>query len=139
MGEKVESGVICYVKGKVDRRGREPNIIVNKLQTVEEADKEYTTQIAIKFQNGLHTQQDMVRVRDILDRYPGNTEVVLLLDSYNKEMEKDRQRYVITTPAALRVSCSSHFKDELARVIGKSNFLLRSPTPNQNQRRPQMQ
>ncbi|MEZ6048439.1 MAG: DNA polymerase III subunit alpha [Planctomycetaceae bacterium] len=125
MGEKVEPEAIVYVKGKVDRRGREPNIVVNRLMTVEEADKEYTTQVAIKFQNGMHTRQDMVRVRDILDRYPGNTEVVLLLDSQNEEEE--RLRYVISTPAALRVTCSTKFRDELTAAIGQANFRMHAP------------
>ncbi|MCA9040764.1 MAG: DNA polymerase III subunit alpha, partial [Planctomycetaceae bacterium] len=125
MGEKVEPEAIVYVRGKVDRRSREPNIVVNRLLTVEEADKEYTTQVAIKFQNGLHTRQDMVRVRDILDRYPGNTDVVLLLDSQNEEEE--RMRYVISTPAALRVTCSTRFREELAEAIGQANFRMHAP------------
>src|SRR5690606_22310361 len=62
-GEKVQQDSIVVVKGRVDSRGREPNIIVNKLMTLAEAEKEFTKQVAIFFQRGLHSEDDMKRVR----------------------------------------------------------------------------
>ncbi|MFG0294365.1 MAG: DNA polymerase III subunit alpha [Maioricimonas sp. JB045] len=84
-GEKVVSDAIVIVKGRIDARGREPNLIVNKLLTLEEAEKTFTKQVAIKFRRGYHTEEDMRRVNDILSRHPGKTPVVLVLETWPEE------------------------------------------------------
>jgi DNA polymerase-3 subunit alpha len=81
-GEKIEPEAIVIVKGRIDARGREPNIICNKVMTLEEAEKEFTRQIALKFRNGYHTEADMQRVREILNRFPGKTPVVIIVETW---------------------------------------------------------
>ena len=80
-GEKIQPEAIVIVKGRTDARGREPNIIVNKVLTLDDAEKEFTRQIAIKFTQGLHDRDDMQRVQDILSRFPGKTPVVIVLET----------------------------------------------------------
>ncbi|MEZ6130726.1 MAG: DNA polymerase III subunit alpha [Planctomycetaceae bacterium] len=74
---------IVIIQGKVDRRQREPNIVVNRMLTLDQADKEFTSQVAIKFDRALHTLDDVESVRRILSRYPGSTDVVLVVDSFD--------------------------------------------------------
>ncbi len=135
--ELVQKENILVLKGRVDRRGREPNVIVNKLMTLEQADKEFTTHVAIKFQRGLHTPQDMEKVRDIMKRYPGSTETVLVVDSFDtpegphvqSETEKQtggRVRHVLGTPNECSVSCSGEFQREVTEVLGRGHLQLGS-------------
>ena len=83
-GEKVVQDSIAVVKGRIDARGREPNIIINQLLTLEEAEREFTRQIAIRFQKGLHDAEDMQRVREVLNRFPGKTPIVIAVDTVQK-------------------------------------------------------
>ena len=75
-GESVKPEQVGYVCGRVDRRGREPNVIVNRLLSLDEAANQFTTQVAVKFRRGLHTEDDMLRVRQVLGRHPGGVDVV---------------------------------------------------------------
>jgi len=131
-GAQIRGENVCYVRGRVDRRGREPNLIVNKLLTIEEADREFTTQLALKFQRGLHTEHDMIRVREILSRYPGSTEVVLVIDSAEPSRPSQRVRYLMTTPANLKVSCSGGLRSELEGVLGEEHIRFHSPPRRKN-------
>jgi len=121
-GDLVEPDAICYVKGKVDRRGREPNVIVDRLMTQDDVERELTDLLAIKFQRGLHTEHQMVQVRDILHKYPGKTEVRLLVDAANASNPEERLRYVMTTPNALCVSCGMKLRHDLSDVLGTEHF-----------------
>ncbi|MBM82974.1 MAG: DNA polymerase III subunit alpha, partial [Planctomycetaceae bacterium] len=125
-GEKVTSENICIIKGKVDRRGREPNVIVNQLWTVEEAEKQFTTMLAIRFQRGMHTEADMQRTRDLLQRYPGKTSVVVVVDSVDEEKPDGRLRYTLSTPADMRVSCGPELRRELTDMLGDNYFAFHS-------------
>ena len=147
--------MICLLQGRIDRRGREPNVIVNRLMTLDQADREFTTQVAIKFQRGLHTEQDMQRVRSIINRHPGETDVVLVIDSFEDNpaeagadepagpdttngdsatalatavRPRNRVRYIMTTGNDSRVSCNPDFRRELADVLGSEDVQLMSST-----------
>ena len=73
---------MIIVAGKVDRRSREPNLVVNRIYTLDQADKEFTAQVAIKFEKGMHSKDDIQRVRNVVSRFPGSTEVILIVDSF---------------------------------------------------------
>jgi len=124
----------------VDRRGREPNVVVNRLLTLDQADKEFTSQVAIRFETGIHTVDDMQRVRGLLQRYPGATDVVLLVDSGTDAL-KDQQgapirgnrlRFVLTTGNECRVSVGPEFLQGLTEILGDAHFELKA----QKSRRP---
>ena len=81
--ELIKTENVVIVQGKVDRRGREPNVVVNRLMTLDQADREFTTQVAIKFDRGLHSLEDVENVRKLLNRFPGSTDVILVVDSFD--------------------------------------------------------
>ncbi|MBT4867197.1 MAG: DNA polymerase III subunit alpha, partial [Planctomycetaceae bacterium] len=138
--EWIKSETICYVSGRIDKRGREPNVIVDRIMSLEDADNEYTQQVAVKFQRGLHSEADMTRVRDILSRFPGRIEVVIVVDSAQEETPSKPMRYLLKTPAALRVSCSSELQTALRDVLGEEHLRFHSPSRRRNgngNRRPQ--
>mgnify|MGYP007026229927 CR=1 FL=1 len=87
-----------------------------------------SSDLAVKFQRGLHSEADMTRVRDILTRFPGRIKVVVVVDSANEETPGKPIRYVLNTPAALCVSCSSELRTALGDVLGKEHLEFHSPS-----------
>ncbi len=102
--ELIKPESVIIVAGKVDRRGREPNLVVNRIYTLDQADKEFTSQVAIKFEKGLHSSDDVQRVRNVISRYPGPTDVILIVDSF---AENARQG----DPAGARANTAEEAED----------------------------
>jgi DNA polymerase-3 subunit alpha len=120
-GDKVKQDTICFVKGKIDKRGRDPNLIVDQLLTREEADREYAKLLAIRFQRGLHTEQDMLAVRNILQSHPGKTEVRLMVET-TESSSKSRLRYFLSPTTTIRVDCGPKLREDLSGVLGDEHF-----------------
>jgi DNA polymerase-3 subunit alpha len=128
-GEAVKSEQVGYVRGRVDRRGREPNVIVNRLLTLDEAANEFTTQVAVKFRRGLHTEEDMLRVRQVLGRHPGGVDVVILVDTSDDPDPSQRRRFFLALPSNLRVTCSSQLRSDLQGILGEEHVRFHAAPP----------
>jgi len=117
---------IIVVQGRVDRRGREPNLIVNRMFSLDDADREFTTQVAIKFEQGIHTRTDVETVHRVIQKHPGSTGVILVVDSTDPADASDdassRLRYILTTSASCEVSVSPDFRQDLTDSIGEQCF-----------------
>jgi DNA polymerase-3 subunit alpha len=127
LGEKVQPEAVVFLKGKVDRRSREPNLIVNQLFTVEEADKNFTTQLAINFKRGLHGEREMLRAKQILESHPGKTDVILIVDTPDPADPSQHFRYVLSTPSQFKVSCNTDLQTSLNEVLGREHIQLIAP------------
>ncbi len=121
-GEKVKKDTIAIIKGRVDRRGREPNVIVNQLLTLEDAEKQFTRHLAIKFRRGVHSDHDVARTREILGKYPGKTSVVVFVESLDSENPNGKLLYTMMPPSELKVTCNNELTDALTAVLGRDNF-----------------
>ena len=125
----------------MDRRSREPNVVVDRILTQEEADKEFTQQLSVKFQRGLHTEQDMIRVRDVLNKNPGRTEVLVVVDSAEEIDPGSKLRYILSTRNDLRVACGDELQHRLHEILGEENVRFLTGTKQQggrtNRSRPQ--
>ena len=149
--ELIKTENVVIVQGKVDRRGREPNIVANRIMTLDQADKEFTSQVAIKFDRSVHSLDIVESIRKILSRYPGSTDVVLVVDSPNDngnrqstngeesaesmavaESESDtatatnRIRYILTTGKDCQVSVGPEFQQALKDTIGEGYYELKA-------------
>ncbi len=120
--EKVEAENIVIIRGKIDRRSREPNLIVNQLMTLEDAEKQFTKHLTIKFTRGLHSDNDVLRTREVIGRFPGKVPVFVLVDSIDPENPDARLRYSLMPPQELRISPSNELQEALTAVIGRENF-----------------
>ncbi|MFM9961069.1 MAG: DNA polymerase III subunit alpha [Planctomycetaceae bacterium] len=128
LGDKVVPEAVVFLKGKVDRRSREPNVIVNQLLTIEEAEKNFTTQIAINFKRGLHGEREMTRTKQILENHPGKTDVILIVDSPDPNDPRQHFRFVLSTPNALKVSCNADLQSALHTLLGREHIQLITPS-----------
>ena len=150
--ELIKPENVIIVAGKIDRRSREPNLVVNRIYTLDQADKEFTAQIAIKFEKGLHSSDEIQRVKNVLSRFPGSTEVILIVDSFAEnarngnslgsslenghtehledELPGDssvsRLRYILTTGNECKVNIGPEFLQALGDVLGEDNYDLKT-------------
>jgi DNA polymerase-3 subunit alpha len=127
LGEKVQPEAVVFIKGKVDRRSREPNVIVNQMFTLEEADKNFTTQIAINFKRGLHGEREMSRAKQILESNPGKTDVILIVDTPDPNDPQQHFRYILSTPSQFKVSCNAEMQSSLHELLGREHIQLITP------------
>ena len=125
----IKADNITVVQGRIDRRGREPSLIVNRMFSLDDADREFTTQVAVKFEQGLHTRDDVEAVYRVIQKYPGSTGVILVVDSRgsadntsNSDATGSRLRYILTTGTGCDVNVSPEFRRELLESIGESCF-----------------
>jgi DNA polymerase-3 subunit alpha len=121
LGEHVKPEAICLIEGRVDRRGREPNVVVNSLITLEEASRKFTDQVAVKFQRGLHGVGEIDRVGEILRRHPGRCDVLVVIDSFDDHNPTLRFRHLLQPSAAFKVAADAELATELEEVVGPGN------------------
>jgi DNA polymerase-3 subunit alpha len=133
-GETVKAECVGYVRGRVDRRGREPNVVVNKLYTLDDATNEFTTKVAIKFERGLHTEDDMLRVREVLGSHSGQIEVAVIVESADEHNPSLRRRFELALPANLRVTCSSKLRAALQGILGEEHVRFHAAPPKKHGR-----
>ncbi|RPI75331.1 MAG: DNA polymerase III subunit alpha, partial [Planctomycetaceae bacterium] len=120
-GEQVKTETICFIEGRVDRRGREPNLVVDTLITLEEAEKKFTDQVAIKFQREMHRPEEFERVREVLGKYPGRCDVAIVIESFDEKNPAQKFRYLLAPGPNLKVSPSSGLAAELQELLGAGN------------------
>jgi DNA polymerase-3 subunit alpha len=121
LGERVKSEAICFIEGSVDRRGREPNVVVNSLLTLDEASRKFTDQVAVKFQRGLHAERDVDRVGEILRRHPGRCDVAVVIESFDEQNPTRRLRHLLQASSSFKVAANPELAAELEQVLGQGN------------------
>ncbi len=115
LGEKVAPEQIRFIRGKVDKRSREPNVVIDAIWTLEEVEKEFTRQVLIKFQKGLHDIRVIERVRDIIGKNPGRAEIFVLVDTSDNN---GKVRYTSQKPLEQKLSVNPELRRELAEALG---------------------
>jgi DNA polymerase-3 subunit alpha len=120
-GDQVRPEQICFIEARVDRRGREPNLIVHELYSLEEADRRFTEQVALKFTRGRHQPQDLERAREILKNYPGRCDLRIVIDSFAEEDPAARCRYLLAAGPHFKVSADAALARELQSLLGEGS------------------
>jgi DNA polymerase III subunit alpha len=128
LGEKVESEAIRFLKGKIDKRSREPNVIVDSMWTIDEAERDFTRRLAIKFQQGRHDARVVSRARDILQRYPGRADVLVVVETVDESTPAQRWRYAAKKPLEMKVSVTRQLRDELTELLGEGHLAVEAIT-----------
>lgn len=141
-GDFVRPEMICFLEARVDRRGREPNLIVGSLITLEQADQKFTDQVAIKFLRGIHSEQDIEQAGAILKRHPGRCDLAVIVETFDEKNPTLRVRHLLAPAGSFKVAANARLAEELQQLLGPANvqFLSvqkkRSNGANGNGRRP---
>ena len=154
-GDKIKKDAIVLIRGRIDSKSREPNIIINKLLTLDQAEKEFTKRLLVKFSRGYHTEADMQRVRDALLRFPGKTPVVVVIDTWEEAVDnppvsngnghtENGHTATVVTPQRTALKCyltvpnavssGAELRQELTALLGGAGFRFEagSATPPAN-------
>ena len=123
MPELIKSDQVLIIRGRIDLRGREPNVVVNRAMTIEKAEKEFAQQLCVKFREGYNDEADIRTVRTILQKNPGKTPVAIIVETRNPAAE-ERLRTVVTLPPTANVSCTREMRTELRDTLGAGGVYL---------------
>jgi DNA polymerase-3 subunit alpha len=89
--------------------------VIDAIWTLEEVEKEFTRQVLIKFQKGLHDIRVIERVRDIIGKNPGRAEIYVMVDTSDNN---GKVRYTSQKPLEQKLSVNPELRRELAEALG---------------------
>ena len=75
--EAVRDENVCFVKATIDRSREKPGLIVNRILTVDQAQREATRGLLVKLLSGTHSEEMISRIGQMLQRTPGRCPVFL--------------------------------------------------------------
>jgi DNA polymerase-3 subunit alpha len=108
----VEEDRICFLGGTVERTRDEPGLVVTRVLTIEQAQRERTTGLALALRLGEHVPGHLEEVARILQRARGSVPVFLCVrDAAGKQM-------VLKAADAFRVNPATLPRAELEAVLG---------------------
>jgi DNA polymerase-3 subunit alpha len=111
--EDVVEDRICFVKAAVERSREEPGLIVSRILTVEQTQREYTKGVVLLLGLGMHKAEEIDAVARVLRRSPGACPVYLsILDGAGK-------RTLLKTSDEFRVNPAAFPADELETILGQ--------------------
>ena len=109
----MENETICFLEGKVDRRGREPNLIVGDLIPLDQAEKKYAEQVAIKFDTKWHNEATVDQARNLIKQFPGKCTVAFVVDTND---DGKPVRVTLSVPSNVKVSADPRLRDRPVQV-----------------------
>jgi DNA polymerase-3 subunit alpha len=120
-GHRVEPDAIMVVRGSIDRRGEEANVIVNELIPLDELAGRFTRGMMVRVTEEQHAQRGLEDLYEILRGYPGNCElqlVVCLADGSKVYLKSGN----------LRIELNPELRTRVDQLLGPGNVkLLASP------------
>ncbi len=123
-GHWVQGERIVAAAGTVDRRpgSEDVNLIVHELIPVDALDGRYSSAIMMRIREDTHGVRSLEQLREILQGYPGDKEVRLLLclaDGHRVQLRCPEQRVALVPELRQRVD----------NLLGPGNFRLLRGTP----------
>ncbi len=108
----VEEDRICFVGATVERTREEPGLVVTRILTLEQAQRERTTGLALALRVGQHGPGHLDRVAQVLQRARGSVPVFLYVrDPAGKLM-------VLKASDSFRVNPTTLPREELEAILG---------------------
>ncbi|HVS35631.1 MAG TPA: DNA polymerase III subunit alpha [Gemmataceae bacterium] len=111
--EEVREDAVCFVRGVVDRRRNEPELILNRILSVEQAQRELARGLYLLVKAGLHRPSHLDALGPLLARAPGGCPVILTIrDRSGKDVVLKLGREYAVNPGA-------YPHDELEQLLGE--------------------
>lgn len=113
-GHMVQSDSIVLIQGRLDKRGDDANLIVEKVIPISEVDQNLTTGIKIMVDQLHHGEDGLKQAYEIVRGYPGNRtlEIELVLDSGMK----------VSLQSNKRVDINEELCSRLKELLGTSSL-----------------
>jgi DNA polymerase III subunit alpha len=120
--DEIRDENICFVKATVDRTREEPGLIVNRILTVDQAQREYTRGLMLKLTSGVHQESHIQTLGRILQRTPGRTPVLLEI------MDAAGRRAWLRLGESYAVDVGRVALGELETLLGLDHVKFMGPT-----------
>jgi DNA polymerase-3 subunit alpha len=108
-----QEGQICFASGAVDRSREEAGLILTRLWTLEQVQRERTAGLVLCLSLREHRPEHLVRVADILRRSPGSCPVFLTI------YDEAGRRCLLRAGPQFRINPQTVNKGELELILGQ--------------------
>lgn len=125
-GERVAPDAILVVRGSIDRRGEEVNLIVNELIPLEDLAGRFTRGMIVRVTEEQHAQRGLEELYEVLRGYPGSCElqlVVALADGSKVYLKSGN----------LRIDLNPEMRSRVDALLGPGNVKLLSSPPRRSE------
>lgn len=120
--DEIVEDCICFVKGTVERTRDEPGLILSRILSMDQAQRELTKGLVLILGIGIHTPQEVDAVARILQRTPGQCPVYFTIrDAAGK-------RSVLKAGEQFRVNPNAVAISDLEMVLGSGRVKFSGPT-----------
>lgn len=114
----LKTGSVVLLEGKFESRNNSVQFIVQDAKTMEELKEAYTPHVLfIKIEPKFENPNNLFTLKQLLSRYPGDTEVVMYYEENQKTIKLPKNFHVTPTKQCL---------NEIQEVIGEKNVVLKS-------------
>jgi DNA polymerase-3 subunit alpha len=128
-GHLVVPDAVLALRGVVDRRGDEPNLIVQELIPLDQLRVRYTSGVVVRIDQREHGLQTLHQLREIVRGYPGPGELRLVL------VLEDGQR-VFLRAGRVRLEITDELLGHLEALLGAENVQILTSRPRSSHASP---
>jgi DNA polymerase-3 subunit alpha len=116
--EEIRDDVPYVIKGTVDRKREEPTLVINRILTMEQAQRELARGLYLLLRPGQNRPEDIDRLAPVLRQAPGSCPVYLTIkDGADKFCVLKLGREFAVNPGAIP-------QEELEAIVGAGNVRL---------------
>jgi DNA polymerase-3 subunit alpha len=116
-GDRLVKDTVVFVKGKLDYRREEPNIIAVELITLDEVREKLAAKVRIKLDANDVTEQKVAAIKSICRHHKGKSPVYVAVQT-------DKGRVHAAADKSLSVNPDLDFCRKIRQLVGPENFQL---------------
>jgi len=116
-GDRLVKDTVVFVKGKLDYRREEPNIIAVELITLEEVREKLAAKVRIRLDAKDVTEQKVAAIKSICRHHKGRSPVYVAVQT-------DKGKVYTTADKSLSVNPDLDFCRKMQQLVGPENFQL---------------
>jgi len=116
-GHLVEPDAIVLIVGAIDRRGDEPNLIVNEIIPLDQVEQRYTSGVIIRVDEAKHESNVLPRIREVVRGFPGDRDLELLVCLRNGSRVRMKSQ-------RMQVEVNGELQSRVDHLLGPGNFKI---------------
>jgi DNA polymerase-3 subunit alpha len=115
--ELITEDRVVFVKGKVDKKRENPNIIADDIIPIEEAAEKLAARVQLKLDSKQITDKKITAIKTICSRYRGKSDVCVTIQT-------PKGKVYATADKSFSVNPQVDFCKEIKRLVGEENFRI---------------